>query len=205
MTVFHWILLSAFVVCMLSCLYHFFKALPEKNETDHASPDAKTSSAVVYSFTKAMSPKKKETAFLHLPTYTAGIFYHLGTFLSVFLLVINFLSLEIPLLLKYIIIGFLVLTSISGLFILIKRMLNSVLKNLSNPDDFISNILVTVFQISTAGFLLLNIGIEYYFILATILFLYLPLGKLKHTVYFFAARYHLGVFYGRRGTWPLKK
>jgi hypothetical protein len=44
----------------------------------------------------------------------------------------------------------------------------------------------------------------YYFICAGLLFLYLPLGKLKHSLYFFAARYHLGFFYGWRGIWPVK-
>jgi nitrate reductase gamma subunit len=44
----------------------------------------------------------------------------------------------------------------------------------------------------------------YYFI-SIILFLYLPFGKLKHAVYYFAARYHLGFFYGWRNTWKPKK
>jgi len=44
-----------------------------------------------------------------------------------------------------------------------------------------------------------------YNITATILFLYLPFGKLKHVVYYFAARYHLGFFYGWRNTWPPRK
>ena len=40
---------------------------------------------------------------------------------------------------------------------------------------------------------------------AAALFFYLPLGKLKHLVYFFAARYQLGIFYGRRGVWPARR
>jgi hypothetical protein len=30
----------------------------------------------------------------------------------------------------------------------------------------------------------------------------MPLGKLRHVVYYFAARYHLGFFYGWRNVWP---
>ncbi len=180
-------------------------ALPAGKDIDYATPDAKTRQAVVYSFTKAMSPKKKETAFMHLPTYTAGIFYHLGTFLSLFLVIFIFFNVSFPTWLAYSIIVFLAFTSICGLSILIKRMTSSLLKNLSNPDDYFSNILVTGFQIITAIYLLLNTGLEYYFIITTILFLYLPIGKLRHTIYFFTARLHLGIFYGRRGTWPVKK
>jgi hypothetical protein len=43
---------------------------------------------------------------------------------------------------------------------------------------------------------------ELYFIIAAVLWLYFPVGKLRHVVYFFAARYHLGFFFGRRGVWP---
>ena len=33
----------------------------------------------------------------------------------------------------------------------------------------------------------------------------MTVGKLKHVVYFFAARYHLGFFYGWRNVWPPHK
>ena len=44
-----------------------------------------------------------------------------------------------------------------------------------------------------------------YYIITTILLLYMPVGKLKHLVYYFSARYHLGFFYGWRNVWPQKK
>jgi hypothetical protein len=97
---------------------------------------------------------------------------------------------------------------------------------LSNPDDFISNALVTAFQVATIIFLV-NLQISQssnlpipqspnlpipqspnppiqllYYLSFTILMLYLPAGKLRHLIYFFAARYHLGYFFGRRGVWP---
>jgi nitrate reductase gamma subunit len=90
----------------------------------------------------------------------------------------------------------------SGFFILIKRLSLSKLRNLSNPDDYISNFLVTIFQVATILLLLTGQKAEFqHNIIASILLLYLPLGKLKHVVYFFAARYQLGLFFGRRGVW----
>ncbi len=89
-----------------------------------------------------------------------------------------------------------------GLFILIKRAAVSKLRILSNPDDYISNILVTSFQAASIVFLFAGPAAEtLYYVIAALLFLYLPLGKLKHLVYFFAARYQLGLFFGRRGVW----
>jgi hypothetical protein len=157
-----------------------------------------------------MSPTKKESAYLHLPTYTAGIFYHLGTFLSFFLfffiLVGNYPSGWFAI----IITAFLFASAFSGIAIFIKRIVKKDIRALSNPDDFISNILVTLFQLITISVLLVSIipmpnwqALELlYFSLFTALMLYAPAGKLRHMVYFFAARYHLGYFFGRRGVWP---
>jgi hypothetical protein len=137
-----------------------------------------------------------------LPTYAAGIIYHLGTFLSIilfflFLFEFNF-NAQINLLLS----ASLIIAGVCGLGILFKRMLKKGLRQLSNPDDYISNALVTGFQFITAINLLYYTPL--YFILVSILLLYLPVGKLKHSIFFFAARYHLGFFYGRRGVWPPK-
>jgi uncharacterized membrane protein YphA (DoxX/SURF4 family) len=82
-------------------------------------------------------------------------------------------------------------------------MLKKGLRELSNPDDYISNILVTAFQILMG--LALAFGSKFtpcLFLAAGLLLLYIPLGKLKHLLYFFAARWQLGLFYGSRGVWP---
>jgi nitrate reductase gamma subunit len=95
-------------------------------------------------------------------------------------------------------------SGICGIGILVKRINKHELRSLSNPDDYISNILVTVFQLVSALTLIEPVYLPLYFIITSALLLYFPLGKLKHAVYFFAARYHLGVFYGWRNVWPPK-
>ena len=149
-----------------------------------------------------MSPFKKESAYLHWPTYIAGIFYHLGIFVSVFLFILIFSGISIPEIVQLIIGGFLVISALSGILILIKRIFNKELRALSNPDDFIFNILVDAFLIFTILFFFLENMEAYYYLSASLLLLYIPLGKLKHALYFFAARYQLGLFYGRRNVWP---
>ena len=193
--------LAALGVCVLSCMNFAFTLLKKGNAADKAKPAGNPLKGVAYSMTGAMSPKKKESAYMHLPTYTAGLLYHFGTFLCLFLLILSFFSVSYSDFLSGIFVGFLGLTSLSGLGILIKRIVKSGLRNLSNPDDYISNILVTIFQLSTV-FLVLNwIPEMVYYIIAGMLLLYIPIGKLRHLVYFFAARYHLGWFYGYRGVW----
>ncbi|MCF8368178.1 MAG: hypothetical protein K9G76_03990 [Bacteroidales bacterium] len=201
---FQWLALAAILICTISCLFHFFRLLRLGKPRDYSQQRGNIGSAVRYSFTGAMSPASKESAFLYLPTYTAGIFYHIGTFLSITVLALMLLQI-FPVsagLWVAIILG---ITSLSGIAIFIKRLNKKELRALSNPDDYISNMLVTLFQVFTVMILIFPDFEMAYYVTASLLFLYLPIGKLKHTVYFFAARYHLGFFFGWRGIWPPKE
>jgi len=197
-----WIALSSMVIGLGILGYHFLRLVHLGKPHDFARPSGTESAGILYSFTRGMSPAHKESAYLHLPTYTAGLVYHVGTFFSVVLLILFFFVPDISGLLLWIPAGYLCLSCISGLFILIKRVTVGKLRTLSNPDDYFSNILVTLFQAVTVAYLLIGrpAGCPYY-LCAALLFLYMPLGKLKHVVYFFAARYQLGLFFGRRGVW----
>jgi hypothetical protein len=192
----------AFALLIASISIHLIRLIKFGKPTDYSKKAGNTAKSIRYSFTGAMSPSKKESAFLHLPTYTAGVIYHLGTFLSLALFFILFFNIHIANILGYIVAAFLAISAMCGLGILIKRFAVSKLRSLSNPDDYISNGLVTLVQALTAG-VILNAQFEIlYFIAISLLFLYFPLGKLKHAIYFFAARYQLGFFYGWRGVWP---
>jgi len=194
--------LVSFLICLTACVYHAYRIIALGKPNDFSEPIGNVGPAVAYSFTGGMSPKKKESAFMHLPTYTAGILYHLGTFLSVALFFCFLFKMSFGGTLTYILSGFLILSGLCGIGILIKRLVKKELRSLSNPDDYLSNLLVTLFQLVTVIYL--HFPTPFYFVLVSSLLLYLPLGKLKHTIYFFAARYHLGFFYGRRGVWPPK-
>lgn len=197
-----WLTTGALAVCLGSLLYHLFRLVRLGKPHDYASAAGSETEGIRYSFTKGMSPAKKESAYLHLPTYSAGLIYHTGTFISLALLILSLLHAFPDGTLALISAVFVSLTSAAGLFILIKRVAVRKLRILSNPDDYLSNLLVTLFQIFT--FIRLAGGESFapvYHIISALLLLYMPLGKLKHLVYFFAARYQLGIFYGRRGVW----
>ncbi len=218
--------LIALGICLFILALHFIRLIRSGKPKDFAKPAGSSATGIRYAFTGAMSPSKKESAFLHLPTYTAGLLYHLGTFLSFFLFFFFLGGIMPKGWIALIIIFLLIISSVSGTAIFIKRIVKKELRFLSNPDDFISNLLVTLFQIFTILFLLNHsifqssdlpvqlsnrptvqlsnrpiVQLLYYFSF-TLLILYVPVGKLRHLVYFFAARYHLGYFFGRRGVWP---
>lgn len=213
--------LAALGICLFVCLLHVVRLIRKGIPVDFARHNKNNGEAVLYAFTGAMSPKRKESAFLHLPTYTAGLIYHMGTFLAFFLFFFILAKVYPQGIIAVILVVFLSASSLSGIAILIKRIMKKELRLLSNPDDFISNLLVTLFQILTL-IVMIVFGIlqstdnafqtsygltvlQSYYLLFTLMLLYVPVGKLRHMVYFFAARYHLGLFYGRRGVWPAGK
>jgi hypothetical protein len=198
---YQWLAIAALAICMINCIYLFFRIISLGNPPEYARRAGNIGKAVRYSFTGAMSPRQKESAYLHLPTYIAGIIYHIGTFLSIIIFFLYFFDLNIGGWACWIAVGILAASSLCGIGILIKRIMKHELRSLSNPDDYISNILVTAFQLITAVDMIYSVWPAYY-IISALLLLYLPLGKLKHAIYFFAARYHLGFFYGWRGVWP---
>jgi len=199
---YQWLAIIGMGVCLLSCVYHFIRIIGMGNPPEYARRSGSIGKAVRYSFTGAMSPKVKESAYLHMPTYMAGIIYHIGTFLSIFLFILALWGIWLTGITMYIAAVILIISGLCGIGILIKRISKYELRMLSNPDDYISNIFVTAFQLIGGLALIEGSFIPAYYIISALLLLYFPMGKLKHAVYFFAARYHLGYFYGWRGVWP---
>lgn len=196
--------LASFLICCGILTYHLIRLIRPGPPRDYSHKRGSVRAAVTYSFTGAMSPTSKESAYLHLPTYTAGLLYHTGTFICFALYFLMLFDAGLTDAVKWVLVCVLAISGLSGLGIFIKRVSLQKMRYLSNADDYVSNLLVSGFQIMTLAALLNGAYAAYYFIFAGVLFLYLPSGKLKHSLYFFAARYHLGFFYGWRGIWPLK-
>jgi hypothetical protein len=205
MSIYHWILLTGFLIFFISFISIFINVLFIKRGNNYSKTQGNIKSGIIYSFTTGMSPFKKESAFLHLPTYIAGMIFHIGTFISFIWLTICFFNLSAGLWIRVPLACTILAASISGFAILIKRIALSKLRNLSNPEDYFSNLIVTGFQIFTLISLIRISAFPSLFIYSAFLFLYIPVSKLKHTIYFFLARFNLGIYYGRRKVWPVKK
>ena len=201
-TWYQWIGLVALLFSMVVSFVHLLRLIRAGRPVDYSRPEGSIPEGIRYSFTTAMNPAKKESAFLHLPTYFSGIMYHLGVFFTLLLFVVMiFRGTTAGLPLSYWLAVVPIVGGGAGAWLLIKRLADPMMRRLSTPDDYISNLLVTLFQL-TAVLSLLTEGNTMLFLLSGgMLLLYFPLGKLKHAIYFFAARYYLGVFYGSRAVW----
>lgn len=202
---YHYFALAGLLVCLITFIFHFLKLVRLGFPEDFSNKLGDPKVSIVYSFTGALNPVKKESAYLHLPTYIAGLIYHFGTFLAAFIFFSTLFGDFYNEFIKRAFIIFLCLSALCGIGILIKRISLKKIRSFSTIDDYVSNVLVTLFQITSALLLFSDKFSPLYFICTGILLIYMPAGKLKHAFYFFAARYQLGLFYGWRGVWPIRR
>jgi nitrate reductase gamma subunit len=199
-----WFVLGCFIVFAVAAWYRINRAFPRPGSDSLAAKRGDIPPAVFYSLTGAMLPWKKETAGLHPVSYMLGIGYHAGIFLSFIWLVLLFFNLRLPGIVATVSAVLLLLSSLCGLALLVKRMATPAMRYFSNPDDYFSNIIAMGFIALTAAALRGESAVPALFVYAGVLFLYIPVGKLRHAIYFALARIYLGLFYGRRGVWPRK-
>ncbi|MBI4835401.1 MAG: hypothetical protein HY811_11380 [Planctomycetes bacterium] len=176
-----------------------------KLRKDFSEPKGSPAKGIAYALTFGMLPGAKESASQHLTSYLAGILFHIGIFASFLSTAIIYFGLNDTLIIPdwplYILMGLIAIGLLNGLGLLIKRIINQRLRALSHFDDYFSNILVNVFLAAAMAALIGKTETAYNFmyLIEGILFLYIPLGKLRHCAYFFATRIMFGMFYGHRG------
>ncbi len=156
---------------------------------------------LVYNFTTAMTPGHKETAYRHVSEFALGIALHVGVIvvgLSTLLWLVWSRGGQAAYVIARPLAG---LGLLAGLLLLARRALSPTLRAISTPDDFVA-ILATNLFLAAAAALAGTHGHALFVICAVLLLLYLPLGKLRHAAFFWAARADLGLRLGYRGVYP---
>ena len=134
---------------------------------------------------------------LHLPSYLTGIAFHLGALAGLGLLLAHLAAIEPPTAARW--------PALAGVVLLAKRIATPHLRKLSNPDDFLANLLTTVFAALAGGTVLAPALRDAWLSTSAVLLLYVPVGKIRHCVFFFSTRAHLGGFFGYRGVFPARE
>ena len=87
---YQYVSLIALIICFLALLGHFLRLIKHGNPKDLSDKSGNISKAEVYSYTKAMLPTQKESAYLHIPSFASGIFFHISSFVSLLLFIVFF-------------------------------------------------------------------------------------------------------------------
>lgn len=168
----------------------------------YSRPQGKKSSGIIYAFGQGMMPWEKESAGKHLPTFAAGIIYHIAIFATLLYLIATLISVSIPASVTPILRAVLLAGFFCGIGLFVKRFFVSGLKAISCPDDFVANIMVNLFLAGATAATFSTELIPLFLIIAITLFLYVPIGKIRHCFFFFYTRILFGSFFGRRGVLP---
>jgi len=165
----------------------------------HSRAQGSAGKGLVYAFGRGMI--EKESVTLHRPTFFGGLAYHGAIFAGMAYLF--WLVLKISAVPPAWFFGPVLLAGTGiGLALLVKRVKGPHLRKLSCPDDFFANVLVDMFLALAFLHLFFPALEPFLFGLAIFLFLYLPLGKIRHCFFFFYTRMIFAVHYGRRGSLP---
>jgi len=159
---------------------------------------------IIYNFTWAMTPRHKESMRLYPIEFIIGVLMHIGILLAIARVI---LMLAYPPIAEIKQVAFVMIFGISilcGLYQFLRRVLSKELRTISCFDDYLAIIITIDFLIAA---FLHEIGIlspPIFLIHATVVFIYLPIGKLKHALFFFIARAEFGARLGYRGIYPSK-
>lgn len=168
----------------------------------YAEPRGDSASGIRYALGPAMLPWNKESVRYHLPTWITGIVYHMGIFTGWGFLIVHMIS-GMPS--GWLLSVIQTLTGagvLAGLALMIKRLSRRHLRAISSPDDIVANLLVDLFLLM--GLLATGSMIppSWWYGTAIVMFLYMPLGKIRHCALFFKVRILYGRFFGSRGVFP---
>ncbi|MFH1747758.1 MAG: hypothetical protein ABIG44_12040 [Planctomycetota bacterium] len=157
---------------------------------------------VLYNFTVAMTPAHKESVRRHPVKFAIGVVMHLGVLLALLGMVV---SLAWPAFSGQVLAMARPVTAMAlvcGGYLLVRRASVAEMRGLSTPEDFVA-------ILATCGLLALGLwnplagaGRLCVLLYVGVFFLYLPLGKLRHAVFFFVARGDYGRRLGYRGVYP---
>lgn len=174
------------------------RALP----LDRSPVKGNVTHGIIYAFTTGMMPWAKESTRLHMLAYLRGIGFHIGIFIAIAAVIGSPWWGLLPSGLKPLLSIVLILGAVLGAAGGLMRLVEHNLRGLSLPDDHFAVWWTTLF-IAVTGLALLNEAFVIpMYIVAAVTFIYVPLGKIRHCLYFFFSRAFFGKFFGRRAVFP---
>lgn len=174
------------------------RALP----IDKSPVKGNISHGIAYAFTTGMMPWAKESTRIHLIAYLRGIGFHIGIFTAIGTVILSPLWGFLPPLLSSTLFWVLIPGALLGAAGGLMRLAEHNLRGLSLPDDHFAVWLTTLFIAVTGLGLVFEAFVVPMYIVSAVTFAYIPLGKIRHCLYFFFSRTFFGKFFGRRAVFP---
>ncbi len=169
---------------------------------DYSRPQGRPGRGVIYAFTVAMLPSHKESIRNHPVEFLVGALMHLGVIVALLGILLAGVHPGSGVAALQRLRPLLWLALIAGLWLGLRRLGSRDLRAMSSPDDYVA-------ILASCGLLIVTslIGTRPVMPVVAMLYtaallVYVPLGKLRHIVFFFAARADYGRRLGYRGVYP---
>jgi hypothetical protein len=202
MLIFQLLAVAGFVAGLYGIAIRYTETKRRALPTDQSPIKGNISHGIIYAFAKGMMPWAKESTRIHMLAYLRGIGFHIGIFAAIGAVIISPFWAYLPPFLLLILSWILILGAVLGVAGGVMRIVEHNLRGLSLPDDHFAVWLTTLF-ITIAGLAVLNeVFVIPMYIVSAITFAYVPLGKIRHCLYFFFSRIFFGKFFGRRAVFP---
>jgi hypothetical protein len=173
-----------------------------RRRRNFSRPSGNSFQGILYNFTTGMLPEHKESLRLHPVKFCLGLIMHLGALAAIakalWLLAVPGATIWLP----AATVPALSLAAACGIVLFISRLQTPHLRVMSSPDDYLAVLATILISAAAALQEAAIVPTAVYLMFSAALFFYLPLGKLRHVLFFFVARAEYGGRLGFRGVYP---
>ena len=193
---------AALVFCMAAFAVRLRNFIRLVRPGDRSPARGSANAGVVYALSLGMMPWAKESTRRHALAYLRGVGFHATVFLCFGIFLVSPWLGNIPAIIRT---GLAVVTGIGAVLALLgflSRFSEKSLKALSTPDDYFAILLVSLY-LAVSALAAWNLALlPLFYLFTALVFVYMPLGKIRHCIYFAFSRLFFGKFFGRRGVYP---
>jgi hypothetical protein len=193
------IAIAGLVIGLLGIFLRFKDIMNRPFKKDLARERGSGGRGILFAFTLGMAPWEKESTRIHWIAYMRGIFFHVGIFIAFGVLLASPWLDALPdwlIWLGIAVTGFGALFGFTGIFM---RLAGPNERALSVPDDYGSVFLTSLFIALAFATLLWPLVLPAFYVVTGIVGAYIPLGKIRHCIYFFYSKFFFGKGFGHRG------
>lgn len=191
--------IAGLLLGLVGILYRLSEILRRPLKVDHSRKRGSRLRGVLFAFTLGMAPWEKESTRIHWIAYLRGIFFHIGIFAAFGVLILSPWLASLPDWLTWsmgAVTAFGALFGFAGIYM---RLAGENERVLSLPDDYFSVFLSSLFSALACLSLFYASILPYFYLLTGLLAVYIPIGKIRHCVYFFYSKFFFGAGFGHRG------
>ncbi len=190
-----------FVWAVLALAFQVYRAWGG-GRRDFSRQQGHPGKGVIYNFTYAMLPANKESVRHHPGKFAIGMVLHIGALTALLNALVLAINVDFGVLLLAVVQWLALLGLVAAVALLVRRPLDPNLRAMSSPDDYLATAATCGLLVVTAMAPHYQAGLFVLLLYTSAVFLYMPLGKLRHAVFFFAARANYGRRLGYRGVYP---